>query len=128
MTVLFPKWTNKIPTMLAFGAAVVGLTVVLVVTFWFSPKHTDVGYQPHQPIAYSHKLHAGSLGMDRYCHRNVEHGATASVPDNATCMGCHSQVKKDSDKLAPMRAAWGDGTGDGTPVEWVKVHLLPDAR
>ena len=88
MTVLFPKWTNHIPALLALGAGVVGLSVVFIVSFWFSPKHTDVGYQPFQPIPYSHKLHAGSLGMDcRYCHRNVEEGACASVPDASSSSG-----------------------------------------
>ena len=130
MTVLFPKWTNKLPTFLALGAAVAGLTVVFVVSFWFSPKNTDVGYQPHQPIAYSHKLHAGELGIDcRYCHRNVETGAHASIPDNDTCMGCHGptkgRIKDGSVKLQPLYDAYGDGTGDGEPIEWVKVHLLP---
>ena len=98
MTVLFPKWTNQVPAYLALGAGGAGLFVVLVISFWFSPKHTDVGYQPYQPIAYSHKLHAGALGMDcRYCHRNVEEGATASIPDAETCYGCHKVIKKDSD-------------------------------
>lgn len=126
MTVLFPKWTNKLPTMLALGAAAAGLFVVFVVYFWFSPKHTDVGYQPFQPIAYSHKLHAGSLGMDcRYCHRMVEEGPHATVPDADTCMGCHKNVKKESLALAPLRTAYGDGKADGQPIEWIKVHLLP---
>ena len=126
MTVLFPKWTNKLPAFLALGAAATGLFVVFVVTYWFSPKHTDVGYQPFQPIDYSHKLHAGVLGMDcRYCHRMVENGPHATVPDAETCMGCHANVKKDSLMLAPLREAYGDGKGDNKPVEWVKVHLLP---
>jgi hypothetical protein len=126
LTVLFPKWTNKLPAFLALGAAATGLFVVFVVTYWFSPKHTDVGYQPYQPIDYSHKLHAGVLGMDcRYCHRMVEDGPHATVPDADTCMGCHLQVKKDSMALAPLREAYGDGKGDNKPVEWVKVHLLP---
>mgnify|MGYP002623399672 CR=1 FL=1 len=126
MTALFPKWTNKLPAIVALGAAAGGLFVVFVVTFWFSPKHTDVGYQPYQPIAYSHKLHAGSLGMDcRYCHRYVEDAAHASVPDADTCMGCHKVVKQDSVKLQLLRDSYGDGTGDGKPIEWVKVHLLP---
>ena len=64
MTDLFPKWTNKVPAFLALGAGGAGLFVVCVVYFWFSPEHTDVGYQPYQPIPYSHKLHAGTLGMD----------------------------------------------------------------
>jgi triacylglycerol esterase/lipase EstA (alpha/beta hydrolase family) len=72
LTVLFPKWTNKLPALLGLGAAMTGASVVFVVWFWFSPRHTDVGYQPDQPIVYSHKLHAGLLGMDcRYCHRMV---------------------------------------------------------
>ncbi|MCA8977859.1 MAG: cytochrome c3 family protein [Planctomycetes bacterium] len=113
--------------MLASGAAATGLFVVFAVFFWFSPKHTDVGYQPFQPVAYSHKLHAGSLGMDcRYCHRLVEDGPHATIPDNATCMGCHAQVMKDSVLLEPLVAAYGDGGPDNKPLEWVKVHMLPD--
>lgn len=127
MTVLFPKWTNKLPAILALGAAATGLFVVFVIYYWFSPKHTDVGYQPFQPIAYSHKLHAGALGMDcRYCHRLVEEGPHATVPDADTCYGCHKQVKKDSIALKPLHAAYGTGKGDGTPIDWVKVHLLPE--
>jgi len=126
LTALFPKWTNKLPAMLALGAAATGLVVVFVVSFWFSPEHTDVGYQPYQPIPYSHKLHAGSMGMDcRYCHRLVEEGPHATIPDNDTCYGCHKNVKKDSLSLAPLHAAYGTGKGDGTAIEWVKVHLLP---
>ena len=127
MTDLFPKWTNKLPALLALGAAAAGLTVVFVVYYWFSPRNTDVGYQPFQPIAYSHKLHAGTLGMDcRYCHRHVSEGPHATVPDNATCMGCHTHVKKDSPLLAPLREAYGDGSANQKPLEWIKVHMLPD--
>ena len=125
MTVLFPKWTNRVPAFLALGAGVTGLFVVLVISFWFSPKHTDVGYQPYQPIPYSHKLHAGSLGMDcRYCHRNVEVGAHASIPDSETCYGCHKVIKPDSEALAPLRAAFAEGEGvTPEPIEWdEKAH------
>ncbi|MEO6598152.1 MAG: cytochrome c3 family protein [Planctomycetota bacterium] len=126
MTVLFPKWTNKLPAMLALGAAATGLFVVFVVSFWFSPKSTDVGYQPYQPISYSHKLHAGALGMDcRYCHRMVEEGPNATVPDADTCYGCHKVVLKDSPQLTLLHKNYGEGKADGPPIEWVKVHLLP---
>jgi NAD-dependent SIR2 family protein deacetylase len=127
LTVLFPKWTNKLPAFVALVAAAGGLFVVFVVYYWFSPRHTDVGYQPYQPINYSHKLHAGMLGMDcRYCHRMVEEGPHATVPDTETCMGCHRQILKDSPLLAPLNAAYGDGLTNDMPVEWVKVHLLPE--
>ncbi|MSR38537.1 MAG: cytochrome C [Planctomycetes bacterium] len=127
MTVLFPKWTNKVPAMLSMGSAASGLAVTFIVWFWFSPRHTDVGYEPLQPIAYSHKLHAGQLGLDcRYCHRLVEEGPHATVPDADTCMGCHKQVKTDSRLLPLLRANYGDGKGDNPPIPWVKVHMLPD--
>lgn len=123
MTVIFPKWTNKLPAVLALGVAAVGLSVVFIVWFWFSPRHTDVGYQPLQPVLYSHKLHAGLLGMDcRYCHRHVEEGPHASVPDTETCMNCHRTVKQDSPRLQLIR----DNYTSGKPVPWVKVHMLPD--
>jgi hypothetical protein len=126
LTALFPKWTNKLPAIVALGAAATGLFVVFVIWYWFSPRHTDVGYQPFQPISYSHKLHAGQKGMDcRYCHRMVEDGPQATIPDAATCFGCHAQVKKDSPQLEVLRDVWGTGQGDGTPIQWVKVHLLP---
>lgn len=129
MTDLFPKWTNKVPAFLALGAGGAGLLVVCVVYFWFSPKHTDVGYQPYQPIPYSHKLHAGTLGMDcRYCHRTVEESYSASVPDAATCYGCHQHIKTESVALQPLRDVFSEDNwqrDQSTPIEWVKVHMLP---
>ena len=111
--------------MLAAGA-VVGLGMaVLIVTVYFSPKHTDVGYAPEQPVPYSHKLHAGMLGFDcRYCHQNVEDGAHATVPSTETCLNCHlaNRVKGDSPRLAKVR----ESGVTGEPIEWIKVHMLPD--
>jgi hypothetical protein len=114
---------NHLPTLAAVGA-VVGLgTVVLIVTYYFSPRFTDVGYQPDQPVDYSHKLHAGLLGMDcRYCHQSVEEGPHANIPDTGTCLNCHTQVKQTSEKLAKVR----ESGATGEPIEWLKVHLLPD--
>jgi hypothetical protein len=127
LTALFPKWTNKLPALLGLGAAAVGLSVVFVVWYWFSPEHLEVGYQPEQPIGYSHKLHAGMLGMDcRYCHRMVEEGPHATVPDAETCMGCHKQVLNESEQLTLLREKYGNGKPDNPPIPWVKVHLLPD--
>lgn len=93
--------------------------------FWYfgSPYYTDVGYRPIQPVSYSHKLHAGDLGMDcRYCHTNVEITATAGVPPTQTCMNCHTLVKPESEKLAPVRESWKTGI----PIGWIRVHKVPD--
>ena len=93
--------------------------------FWYfgSPKYTDVGYRPVQPVAYSHKLHAGDLGLDcRYCHTMVEKSPVAGIPPTQTCMNCHSLVKVDSEKLKPVRESFETGR----PIKWIRVHNLPD--
>lgn len=123
MAVIFPRWTNRIPLAIGVGAPVVLSAVVGVVWYWFSPYYTDVGYTPKQPVPYSHKLHAGDLGIDcRYCHNTAERGAYAAVPPTATCMNCHAQILPNSPKLAPIRESFASGE----PVEWVRVHMLPD--
>jgi len=120
---LFPKWTNRIPTALAAGTAAVLIAGVGFIWYFFSPSYTDVGYRPKQPVPYSHKLHAGDLGIDcRYCHTGVETQAHANVPPTATCMNCHKLVKPDSDKLALVRTSYETGR----PIEWVRVHQLPE--
>lgn len=123
MTQIFPKWTDLVPGIGAAFAAVAAPVLVFLVWMYFSPWNTDVGYAPLQPVPYSHKLHAGLLGMDcRYCHQEVERGPHAAIPTNQTCMNCHSVIKLDSDVLEPVR----EGFKTGKPVKWVKVHLLPD--
>ncbi len=123
MTVIFPKWTNYIPT-IGLIKAMIGLPLLVSCAwYYFSPMNTDVGYAPHQPVPYSHKLHAGLMGMDcRYCHQNVEKGPLATIPTTQTCMNCHSQIKLDSDVLQPVREAMVSDQ----PIEWIKVHMLPD--
>lgn len=123
MAQIFPKWTNKLPLVVA-AAVVFTLLMVIGLFWWFgSPKYTDVGYQPVQPVPYSHKLHAGDLGMDcRYCHTGAEKSPVAMVPPTQTCMNCHVLVLPESEKLLPVRESWSTGT----PIPWVKVHKVPD--
>ena len=127
MPAIFPRWTNNIPIAIGLLAPLVGAGAIFAVWYWFSPYYTDVGYRPEQPVPYSHKLHAGDMGLDcRYCHNTVETAAHAAIPPAATCMNCHSQVKTESNRLAKIRAAYNDGKPGGPPVEWVRVHQLPD--
>jgi hypothetical protein len=129
MALIFPKWTNDIPRVAAPVAGVLGTFAIFAIWFWASPKHTDVGYAPQQPIPYSHKLHAGDLGMDcRYCHMNVDKSAHAGVPPTQTCMNCHKQVKVGSPRLAALRQSWGDGKpeNDGGAIPWKRIHKNPD--
>lgn len=120
---LFPRSLNYLPLVAAVAVAGGGATVTWLFWYYASPKNLQVGYAPEQPIDYSHKLHAGELGIDcRYCHASVERSQEAMVPPTDTCMGCHSVVKKDSPKLAALRDSWDSGG----PVHWVRVHKLPD--
>jgi hypothetical protein len=123
MAQIFPRWSNETPRYIFIATLVLGAATVFGVYYWASPYNTDVGYMPKQPIAYSHKLHAGEMQMDcRYCHAYVERGPHAGVPPTQTCMNCHSQVKKDSPLLAPLRESWTNNT----PVQWKRIHKLPD--
>lgn len=123
MPAIFPRWTNKIPLAFAvLGPLALG-SLVGGIWYYFSPKFTDVGYRPQQPVPFSHKLHAGDMGMDcRYCHNTVERAAVAAVPPAQTCMNCHSLVKKDSPRLKLVR----DSYNTGETIPWVRVHQLPD--
>ena len=119
----FPKWANAIRLPVALMAAGAPVYVLGLLYLLFDPGTTSVGYQPEQPVAYSHQLHVGELGIDcRYCHTGVEKGAAATLPPTQTCMNCHSTVKTESEKLIAVRASYETGM----PIEWVRVHDLPD--
>lgn len=97
------------------------------------------GYQPTQPINYSHKLHAGQYEIDcNYCHTGVRKSRSANIPSPNICMNCHTEIKnvqgKDgiSPEIEKIYAAvdydpeikeYGTNT---KPIEWVRIHNLPD--
>ena len=123
MAQIFPKWTNYIPHAVGTGVPVLGVLTIGAVAYWFSPKYTDVGYQPRQPIAFSHRQHPGKLGLDcRYCHNTVERAAHAAIPPTETCMTCHKTVLAQDSRTAKLRAAYATGRS----IRWVRVHMLPD--
>ena len=120
---IFPRELNLLPLVLAVLGGGAGTALVAVVWYYFAPAHLQVGYEPSQPIEYSHRLHAGELGLDcRYCHAQVERSHEAMIPPTQTCMGCHAVIKTDSQKLKPLRQSWQSGDS----VHWVRVHKLPD--
>jgi len=120
---IFQKWTNKIPIYIAVSLSFLIIFVVAFIWYYGSPKYTDVGYRPIQPVPYSHKLHAGDLGLDcRYCHYDVEYSAVANIPPSQVCMNCHRLVGTTSEKLLKLRESWVNGE----PIEWVRVHKLAD--
>jgi hypothetical protein len=124
---LFPKWTNKVPLVLLASLVVLLCFIVFAFAYWGSPKNYVVGYQPVQPIAFSHKIHAGELGLDcRYCHFNVEKGRHAGVPPTETCLNCHNIVRSGSKTGAAEIQKIHDAHDKGVPIQWVRVHKLAD--
>jgi hypothetical protein len=123
MSAIFPKWTNRLPVMIITGALLVGTAVTAGVWYYFTPKYTRVGYQPVQPVPFSHATHAGQLGIDcRYCHTGVEKSWFSNIPASSTCMNCHTIVLKDDPRLALVR----ESAASGRPIPWVQIHKLPD--
>ena len=123
MPQIFPASANKGPLYLLAALAILAVLGPLFVWYYFSPEYTDVGYRPEQPVPFSHQLHAGELELDcRYCHAQVERSAVASVPPTQVCMNCHQLVVRDSPKLAVLR----DSVANNQPVEWVRVHKVPE--
>jgi mono/diheme cytochrome c family protein len=87
------------------------------------------GYAPEQPIAYSHALHAGTLEIAcQYCHTGVEIGKSANIPSANICMNCHTHIQNLEGKegISPEIQKIYDAVDNNKPIEWVRVHNLPD--
>ncbi len=94
------------------------------VTYFVSRAERDgVGYSPVQPIAFSHKLHAGTMQIDcKYCHIGVTTSPHALVPAVSTCMNCHSIARKDRPEIVKLTKYYESGTA----LPWKRVHRVPD--
>tara|TARA_R110002073_G_scaffold108336_5_gene243492 strand:- start:67235 stop:68512 length:1278 start_codon:yes stop_codon:yes gene_type:complete len=107
----------------------------------------DQGYQPVQPIAFSHKIHAGDNKIDcQYCHSSAKNSRHSGIPSVNVCMNCHKNISEvaDDTKLEGYSTAQLNGeiqkiydaagwdpdkleyTGETKPVKWIRIHNLPD--
>ena len=107
----------------------------------------DQGYQPVQPIHYSHKIHAGDNQIEcKYCHSSARVSKTSGIPSLNVCMNCHKSISEVADATATeeyskefydgeiqklYKAVGWDAntqsyTGETEPVKWVRIHNLPD--
>ncbi|HEY0029274.1 MAG TPA: c-type cytochrome [Bacteroidia bacterium] len=113
---------------------------------WYALKDIGVyanpeqkrSYQPEQPIAFSHKIHAGDNAINcQYCHSGVERSKTAGIPSVNVCMNCHKGIQKGklpggTEEIAKIYEAAGFDVKSGSynkpqrPIKWVKVHNLQD--
>lgn len=147
---------RKLTITMVLIAGIGGCLLLLTTTArsWHLPGNNQ-GYEPQQPIAFSHHLHAGELGIQcLYCHHGAETSRAAGLPTGDTCMNCHryataplneirnedaaaaeqqraprpvisAELKKLYDALAVDEHMQPDPQRQ-QPIEWVRVHDLPD--
>lgn len=113
-------WFHAIAT----GALVfAGLLFLTALALARSQYVTVVARTPLQPVPFSHKHHAGQLGIDcRYCHSTVETSADAGYPATHVCMSCHSQLWTNAAMLAPVRQSLAENRS----INWRRVAHVPD--
>jgi hypothetical protein len=112
----------RIAAVISILITVIGAAVVLQgSTFRFIGNQQ--GYEPVQPINFSHKLHAGMNQIPcLYCHSAADKSSVAGIPSASTCMNCHSQIRKDSPEIKKITSA----LANNKPIQWVRVYDLPD--
>lgn len=122
---------SKIPLLIIVVAVLLGVGALAVPL-----AGASVTGGPEQPVAFTHLTHAGNLGIECvFCHRNVDKGANASVPSVGQCMFCHKVVNADNATL--MQEPGGQARAQeiqkvrnafdrGEPINWVRVHRVPD--
>ena len=106
-----------------FGSVVAGTTLVIVVVYTIAGIGIDQGYSPAQPIAFSHRLHAGESRIPcLYCHYAASRSQHAGIPAASVCMNCHSLLTTQTAEIEKLR----ESVLQRRAIRWVKVHNLPD--
>ena len=121
----------------------VGFFIAIVVLKLVFDSLMGVGvttnYQPEQPIAFSHKIHAGDNSIDcNYCHSSARSSKTSGIPSANVCMNCHAnitsgtttgtaEIQKIYDAIGydPDTRSYIEGY-EQQPIQWVRIHNLPD--
>jgi len=112
--------------------AIIGFVIAILLISWFSNPPFGLGNAPPQPIAFPHTVHAGlaeegGMGIQcEFCHRNVTKGEAATVPAVEQCMFCHELVTGTTDSAVAGIAKVRQSFEDGVPINWERVHRLPD--
>ena len=118
-----------IPLMVAGGIFTIIIGFVLVVLFisWFSNPPFGLGNASAQPVAFPHTVHVEQHNIQcEFCHRNVTKGDAATVPAVETCLFCHKDISgRDGDAQTEI-AKVQQHFADEEPINWERVHRLPD--
>jgi hypothetical protein len=100
------------------------ILISFAVTYFVAkPERDSVGYAPVQPIKYSHKVHAGDMGIDcQYCHTSVTKTRHASIPAVDICMNCHKIARADKPEIIKLSEYYNNNK----PIPWKRVHRVPE--
>lgn len=123
MPQVFPKSMNILAVASLLGGLLLSAGLVWAgLVYTRSSYGTGAGIAVVQPVPFSHRHHAGVLGIDcRYCHTSVEHTSFAGMPPTKTCMNCHSQIWVGSSMLEPVRESYRTNKS----LRWRRVYNLP---
>ncbi|HEX9651710.1 MAG TPA: c-type cytochrome [Cyclobacteriaceae bacterium] len=118
-------WGKVLRSKAAMGAIAFVFTAIVLKSVIDGLYHIGVqqDYAPTQPILFSHARHAGQFAIDcNYCHTGVRKSKSANIPSANICMNCHTEILRDSPEIQKIYTA----LANDTPIEWVRVHNLPD--
>lgn len=102
---------------------VAGAVLLAQTESYRSPEETLPLAVDPQPVAFSHRIHAGEAEIDCIlCHTGVDQGDFAEIVPAAACMICHSRIAADSPEVKKVRTA----AEAGEPIPWVPVYRVPD--
>jgi len=112
---------------LLVGIFLVAISLLSAVSGYRLPGNNR-GYRPVQPIAYSHRVHAGEMAIPcLYCHPGAERSRTAGIPSASMCMNCHRFVTASLGAIREEERAAGEEGRDPRPVVSAELQLLYDA-
>tara|TARA_B110000977_G_scaffold124231_1_gene159200 strand:+ start:202 stop:1440 length:1239 start_codon:yes stop_codon:yes gene_type:complete len=133
------SWLKLHPVFIVFFIIFMILFGGKVIWDGLSTVGVQQGYKPEQPIAFSHKIHAGENGVDcNYCHSGARHSKSAGVPSANVCMNCHTYINSGTETGTTEIAKIYDAIGfdvetrtyiegyEQKPIQWVRIHNLPD--
>ncbi len=105
------------------GSLLAFLSLGAIATRAIARVGTDQGYSPVQPIAFSHRMHAGEAKVPcLYCHYAATRSQHAGIPPASVCMNCHALLTRQTVEIQKLREA----QLQERPIRWIKVHNLPD--
>jgi hypothetical protein len=124
MPQIFHRSANTLSKLSLAGLLIaVGSLIFLAMVLARSSYVTRAQEFVEQPVQFSHLHHVKDDGIDcRYCHTSVETSSFAGIPPTKTCMNCHSQIWSTAPILEPVR----DSFREDRPMQWLRVHDLPD--